>query len=296
MPASGPDAGPVWPARAIGVAAIAGVGLFWWQFARLWQLWTTDPLRSVGMLVIPVSVILAARALRSEDFANGGSWWGLLPVVLAFVAASLQAGGRFVFRLGYFGGPNLVSTGIVFCLYASGVVLLLGGRRACRKAAFPLFLLLFVNPVPGFFSNLVDLPMQHFGANVARSFATLLHVPLSGSRLDLMFYNGKLGMFIAPGCNGLQGAVAMGGLALVIGHLRRLRFWWHALFVVIAVGLAYLFNLLRLCSLVLYYCAADRFPALGAHAVGADYAIGGTLFMLAAAFLFWGSRPRRRPA
>lgn len=73
-------------------------------------------------------------------------------------------------------------------------------------------------------------------------------------------------------------------------------FWWHALFVAIAIGLAYLFNPLRLCSLVLYHCAADRFPMLGTHAVGADYAIGGTLFTLAAAFLFWGSRPRSQVA
>ena len=52
------------------------------------------------------------------------------------------------------------------------------------------------------------------------------------------------------------------------------------------VALAYVFNLLRLCLLVLYYCLAHLLPILGGYAVGADYVIGGTLFVLAAAFLF----------
>jgi exosortase J len=137
---------------------------------------------------------------------------------------------------------------------------------------------------------LTDLPLQHLGAQAARSFAGLLGVPVSGATLKLMFFHDQLGMFIAPSCNGLQGAVGMGGLELVIGHLRGMGFLPHTLMVAGAVALAYTFNLLRLCLLVLYYCLAHLLPVLGGYAVGADYVIGGTLFVLAAAFLLRVSR------
>jgi exosortase J len=101
----------------------------------------------------------------------------------------------------------------------------------------------------------------------------------------------QLGMFIAPGCDGLRGAAAMGYLALVSGYLYRLpRLRWAG-FVAGAVLLAYLFNLLRLCGVVLYYWVALRVPAVGDYGVQVDYVIGGTLFCAAAAFLM--GLPRR---
>jgi exosortase J len=153
-----------------------------------------------------------------------------------------------------------------------------------------------VQPVPGSFTTMVDWPLQRLGADAARWFALTLGVPVGGEALRLMFFHDQLGMFIAPGCNGLQGAAAMGLLALIIGHVRRLRLAIHVAFVVAAVALAYVFNLMRLCALVVFYCVAHQVPFLANHAVGADYAIGGALFMMAAAFLFWvprgGTSPR----
>ncbi len=271
----------------VAVLAIAGMALFWWQFYSLFYLWTSDSLRSIGILVIPAAAFLAARKLCREDLSLGGSWWGMALVALAFAGAVLGDYGGLHLVWGPRLALNLAAPGVLFFLYASGVVILLGGTRAWRKAWFPLSLLLLVNPVPGAFSTLVDLPLQHLGAEAARSFAALLGVPVQGAALNLMFYHGVLGMFIAPACNGLHGAVAMGMVALVVGHLRGLRLTRHALFVTAAVLLAYLFNFLRLCALVLYYALAHRFPLLGGYAVGADYLIGGTLFLLAAAFLFW---------
>jgi exosortase J len=274
-----------WPLVAAGVLAVAGLGLLWRQFAALWSMWTTDNLRSIGVLVIPTSVVLSVRALRRQDFA-AGSWWGVALVALALAVANLQYYGSPSLIWGLWGCLNLLPVGLVLYLYAGGAVVLLGGLRAWRKAGFGLFLLLFVNPVPIFFTSLVDLPLQRLGAEAARSVAALLAVPLSGGALRLMFFHDEFGMFIAPGCNGLQGVAAMGLLALVIGHLRGLRLPGHALFVAGAVALAFLLNLLRLCLLVLYYCLAHLSPTLGSYAVGADYAIGAVLFMLGAAFLF----------
>jgi hypothetical protein len=50
-----------WPLIAGGIVAVAGLGLFWWQFVQLWLIWTSDSLRSIGMLVIPVSLAVCRR-------------------------------------------------------------------------------------------------------------------------------------------------------------------------------------------------------------------------------------------
>lgn len=281
----------VWTIALAGLSVI-GLGLLWWQFGELYALWTTDSLRSIGVLVIPASVGLGWRLLGREDF-RAGSIWGLLPMALALAGTNLRFYGSPVLQL--FGeiGPGLLSSGLLLCLYASGAVILLGGFATWRKAAFPLLLVLFVNPMPSFFTALVDLPLQRFDAQVARDFAAWLQIPVTGSTLNLLFYRNEMGMFIAPGCDGLRGTAAMGLLAAVIGHLRGLRAGGELLLIAAAVALAYLFNLFRLCALVLYYRLAHSWPLLGAHAVGADYLIGAVLFALAAAFLFRVPSSRR---
>jgi exosortase J len=146
--------------------------------------------------------------------------------------------------------------------YGVGLVLLFGGGAAgAGVRVSSLLLLLFVNPVPHLFSVYVDLPLQRASAHVARGFAMALGQPLSPDKLRLMF-TPEFGMFIAPGCNGIRGAVTMGLIALVAGYLYRFRWKAHALVVLGAVLLGYLFNFLRLCVLVLYYLVALHLPKL----------------------------------
>jgi exosortase J len=94
------------------------------------------------------------------------------------------------------------------------------------------------------------------------------------------------GMFIAPGCNGIRGSVTMGFIALIAGYAYRFRWTTSALVVVGAILLGYVFNLARLCSLVLYYIVALHFPSLQNKAEMADYLIGAALFLVATFLLF----------
>jgi exosortase J len=282
--------GSFWTFPGIVFFALAGLGLFWWQFLILWSLWTTDSLRSIGAAVIPCSIVLLYQSLRRQDFENQGSWLGLLLVAFALVAANLQYYGITALTFSH-SQLGLIPIGLMLSLYAGGIVMLFGGAPALRKAGYALFLLLFVKPVPTYFTTWIDLPLQQIGANVARGFAALVGVSVSGPALSLMFFHNELGMFVAPACNGLRSATAMGLLALVIGALRKMPLIPYALFVVASVALAYAFNLLRLCALVLYYCLAHQLPILGRYAVAGDYVIGAIMFAFAAAFLF--RAPRR---
>ena len=104
-------------------------------------------------------------------------------------------------------------------------------------------------------------------------------------QLKVMFTPG-FGMFIAPGCNGLRGSITMGFLALLAGYLYRFRLRATVIAVVAGVLLGYLFNLVRLCSLVLFYKVALRWTVLQGHAEGADYLLGASLFFAATLLLF----------
>ena len=269
---------PLLPWLLIGFAGLVLVAS-----SLLWRIWTTDALRSVGLYFPIVSIVLTLRVWRRLGWETEGTWWGTLPLLYAVVMA--REGGNAIQALAVTsrGALSLLPLGLTVFAFGSGVVLLLGGTRVWRAALFPLVLLLLVNPVPKAFA-VVDLPLQYFCAHVAHSFALAIGVRPDTDQLRMMFAPG-FGMFIAPGCDGIRGAVTMGYLALVLGYLYRFSLRARVLSVLGAVALGYVFNLVRLCFLVLFYRVALRFPALQAHGEGADYLIGGLLF-LSAAILF----------
>jgi exosortase J len=185
---------------------------------------------------------------------------------------------------------HLFPAGLLVSLYVSGVVLLFAGFRHYRAALFPIALLLFLNPAPRFFTTMIDLPLQYAGAHIARGFADWIGIPLTIDNLRIMF-SPALGMFIAPGCNGLRGALAMGFLAAVLGHLYALPWLVRGAYVVSGLAFAYLLNLVRLCGLVLCYRVALDFSPLAVHMAAVDYALGSTLFLFSAFFVL--GLPRR---
>jgi exosortase J len=256
------------------------------QFISLWNIWTIDPLRSIGMLIVPASFILILRIWWQSGWELRGTWWGLLPIAMAFFSIIFSQ--NLTFSWG--AGPQTVNFFphvLPLYLYASGVILLFAGFRIWKVAWFPLALLLFAQPVPAVVVHLFDLPLQNLSARIARSFATMIGFPPSSSEVLRLMFSPDFGMFIAPGCDGMRGAVTLGYGALIVGYLKRVSALRWILYVVGAVILGHIFNLLRLCTLVLYYRVALGHPALEQVAKQADYVIGATLFLLAGLIFFW---------
>ncbi len=260
-------------------------GLLLTAGSLLWRIWTADALRSIGIYFPFISIILILRIWRRMDWEARGTWWGLLPLYYAVVMAREGGNALQAFAFTQHFAISLLPLGLTVFAYGSGVVLLLGGVRLWRASFFPLSLLFLVNPVPTAF-ELVDLPLQFWCAHVAQWFALAVGVHPDVNQLRLMFAPG-FGMFIAPGCDGIRGAVTMGYLALILGYLYRFSIQVWAFSVLGAVALGYIFNLIRLCVLVLFYRIALTFPWLQPHGESGDYLIGGFLF-LSAAVLFAG--------
>ena len=64
---------------AAGLAAalcVCGLTMIWSTVVVLWQMWTTDALKSIGMIVPLVSLVLVLRAWRGLGWEIEGSWWG----------------------------------------------------------------------------------------------------------------------------------------------------------------------------------------------------------------------------
>ncbi len=271
---------PVYRASLAALLATAGVVIIWPTAFALWTLWVTDPLKSIGMLVPFASLALILRAWRSIGWETDGTWLGLLLLLVTAAAVYVREHAVLVLVVAPQWNVYFPPNSLVAFLYVAGAVLLFGGIRLFRAALFPICLVLLVNPVPHIFNVFVDLPLQRASAHVARGFAHALGQPLTHDQMRLMF-TPTFGMFIAPGCNGIRGAVTMGMIALIIGYLYRFRLEAHTAFVVAAVLLGYLFNFVRLCTLVVYYIIALRFTGLQSHGEMADYIIGASLFLFA---------------
>jgi exosortase J len=278
----------VTPARAAAIAGVLSVvGLFaiYSTDNALWKMWTTDPLKSIGALLPIVSLLLIARAWRSLGWETQGTWWGL--VILAATVALVHLRDQAILELVL--SPSwsifLPPHSLIALAYTVGAVLLFGGLRLLRAALFPVVLTWFVDPVPHFFNRFIDLPLQHASAVIARSFAHGLGQPLTPDQLRLMF-TPQFGMFIAPGCNGIRGAVTMGFIALIAGYLYQFRRRNWILVTAAAVLLGYVFNFLRLCLLVIYYVIALHVHWLQSRAAMGDYILGACLFFAATILLF----------
>jgi len=284
---------PAWSLPLPILAAVAlillGISSIWPTALTLYAMWVNDPLKSIGMLVPIASLVLILRAWRALGWELRGSWWGLALLLATAAAVRFREQSVLVLILSprwsiYFPPHSLVALS-----YLTGAVLLFGGFALLRAARFPVLLILLTNPVPHIFNVFVDLPLQRVSAHVARAFAIALHQKLTPDQMRLMF-TPDFGMFIAPGCNGIRGAVTMGMIALVTGYLYRFRWRAHLAFVVGAVLLGYVFNFVRLCTLVLYYIAALKVPGLSwlqERAEIGDYVIGAALFLVAIGLLFW---------
>ena len=82
-------------------------------------------------------------------------------------------------------------------------------------------------------------------------------------------------------------ALTLGYLALITGYLKRVSLPRWIAYTAGGVLLGYLFNLIRLCVLVIYYRVALGHPRLQHFAGRADYILGGVLFLIAALLFVW---------
>jgi len=223
-----------WLAAALGLAALYVPTYV--SFAR--SVWRDDA-HAHGPIILLVVAWLAWRERAALSESKPAPWLGMLLLVPGLV---LHFVGR-AFGLSVFEAASHIPV-------AAGLVAMAGGIVALRKLAFPIALLFFVIPLPGFVLDFFTTPLKTW---VSMAVSAVLQaggypVERNGVVLDV----GGHPMLVADACAGLNSIFSLAALSLVYAHVTppRSRARMVALLAAI-VPIALVANIVRVTLLVL---------------------------------------------
>jgi exosortase len=236
--------------------------------AKLIQNWNNDEDMGHGFFV-PVIAAYIAWQKRDELLAIDvkPSYFGLAIVV--FSAFQLWIGTL---------GAELFLARTAFIEAVVGTVLFLGGWAALKVLAFPLFLLVFMVPLPQVIYNQITFPLQIFASQVAANVLELIGIPVLRDGNVLELPSQKLS--VVEACSGIRSLLSLSFLSLVYGYFFDGRAWMRATLFFLTVPIAIIANASRV---TLTGFLSERDPEL-AHGF-MHTAQGWVIFMTALAIL-----------
>src|SRR5579875_2447050 len=131
------------PPAIVGLACLAAAaGLFtiFSSVRMLWDVWRTDDLKSMGMVVPFVCAALILREWRRLGWETEGTWRGFAVLAISAALMFLRDQTLFIITINKDWLLQIPPLPLVAVVYASGVVLLFGGKRLLRAAWFPVLL------------------------------------------------------------------------------------------------------------------------------------------------------------
>jgi exosortase len=202
----------------------------------LWILikrWDADPDMGHGFFVILIAgFIVWQRRLELAAIKPRPNLWGVLLVVW----------GACQLLIGTLGAELFVSeTSLVITV--AGVVLTLGGTVMLRKLAFPLFLLIFMIPIPAIIYNKITFPLQILASRLAENALTVMLIPVVREGNVLELPNQKLS--VVEACSGIRSLLSLTFLSLVYGYFFERRSWLRIVLFLATVPIAIVANASR---------------------------------------------------
>jgi exosortase len=202
----------------------------------LWRLiyqWGTDGDMGHGFFV-PIAAGYIAWQRRTELMEAWGpsDWRGL--IVIAWGAAQLYAATL---------GAELFLARTAFIVSLVGIVLFLGGTKAVRILAFPLFLLFFMVPIPAILYNVITFKLQTLASQLAENALALLGVPVLREGHILRLPSQSLS--VVEACSGIRSLLTLSFLSLVYAYLFDKKPWMRAVLLVATVPIAIVANASR---------------------------------------------------
>ena len=120
-------------------------------------------------------------------------------------------------------GTELFTARVALIITLVGLVWTLGGTLLLKKLAFPLFLLLFMIPIPHLIYNTLTFKLQILASRLAEGALTVLSVPVSREGNVLELPNQKLS--VVEACSGIRSLLSLTFLSLVYGYFFEKRDW-----------------------------------------------------------------------
>lgn len=155
--------------------------------------------------------------------------WGL--AVVLFGAAQLIAATM---------GVELFLTRIAFIITLIGAIWLLRGTETVKALAFPLFLLLFMVPIPSIIYNRITFPLQLLASRLAANALDLINIPVmrDGNILELPHQT----LSVVEACSGIRSLLSLTFLSLVYGYFFESRIWLRAVLFFATIPIAIIAN------------------------------------------------------
>ncbi len=210
-----------------------------WDLAS--NIWSTEE-QSQGPIVLAICAWLVWRAWGRIDDTEAGSPRPALGWVLVAIALLLYVLGRSQRIL------SAQTLSVIFLL--PGLVALLRGSRQLRAAAFPLFFMIFLIPLPATMVDAVTQPLKLAVSSVATSVLFAVGYPIA--RTGVILQIGQYQLLVADACAGLHtlfSLEAMGLLYLnVVRHTSLLR---NVALAILIVPISFAANVIRVMVLAL---------------------------------------------
>jgi exosortase len=195
----------------------------------VWQ-WENDADMGHGFFV-PVVAAYIAWQRRDEVLAvpTKPNYWGLL--LMAWGALQLIVGML---------GVELFLQRTAFLISLVGAILTIGGTAVLRALAFPLFLLIFMIPIPLVIYTQITFPLQLFASRVAETVLALLGIPVLRDGNVLELASQKLS--VVEACSGIRSLLSLTFLSLVYAYFFDSKKWMRAVLFVATIPIAILAN------------------------------------------------------
>jgi len=190
--------------------------------------WVNDEDMGHGFFVPLVAGYIAWQrrgALASAKWST--NYWGL--VLVLFSTVLLLVGTL---------GAQIVVSRIGFLVALVGTILFLCGTQVLRILAFPLFLLLFMIPIPAMIYARITLPLQLFASRVAEAVLSLFGIPVlrDGNVLELASQR----LSVVEACSGIRSLLSLSFLSLVYAYFFDSKQWmrWALLAATVPIAIA----------------------------------------------------------
>ena len=192
--------------------------------------WRNDPDMGHAFFVPVISAFIIWQ--RREELAalkTKPDWRGLFLVVWGGVQLILATL-----------GTELFTARLALMITLVGMVWTLGGIAMLRKLAFPIFLLLFMIPIPQVIYNNLTFKLQLLASRLAENALDLLSVPVVREGNVLELPNEKLN--IVDACSGIRSLLSLTFLSMVYGYFFEKKTWMRVTLFLSTIPIAIIAN------------------------------------------------------
>jgi exosortase A len=230
-----------------GLLVLAFIITYFPVWRNLIAAWYGSEDYSHGFLIIPIAGYIGWQKREVlKNAAIESNWWGLGMVLVSL----------FLYLVGYYGEIYTVSS-VSLVLFLGSALFFLFGFQVFRHMLVPLFLLLFMIPIPSQVYSTLTIPLQLFVSQAGAALTELLGIPIyrEGNVLHLADRT----LQVVQACSGLRSMLSLIALGAAFGYLTLKSNLLRIILLLSGVPAAIVVNIIRVLLMVavLYYFRYD---------------------------------------